>query len=62
MKVSAKDLRDQKYCVSGSKAFAKRHNLDWKKFVKEGIEEEELLATGDAMAIKFVEVANNGRK
>ena len=45
-----------KRCARGSREFAKRHNLDWNKFVKEGIDAEELEATGDAMAIALVEM------
>jgi hypothetical protein len=44
-------------CVSGARAFGRRHGLDWRKFVREGLPEEDLLATGDAMAIKAVEYA-----
>lgn len=45
------------YCSRGARAWFQQHNLDWFKFVTEGIPEEELLATGDAMAIAVVEEA-----
>ena len=54
------DLRKLGYCAKGTKAFFESHELDWKNFVKNGIEEEKLKATNDAMAIKLAEV-NNGR-
>lgn len=50
-------MRTLKYCNKGARAFAKRHNLDWHQFVNEGIPEEQLLATGDAMVIPVVELA-----
>ena len=50
--------RRQGYCLKGMKQFAKRHNLNFKQFAKEGIEEEELLKTGDAMAKLIVDFAN----
>lgn len=53
-----------KYCASGSRAFFKKHELDWSKFLREGIERDRLAGTGDAMAIKAAEIAdaenNNG--
>ena len=45
------------YCSKGMRLFAKRHGLDWPKFVREGIPAEELEATGDAMATKIVRLA-----
>lgn len=43
------------YCVTGIRAFAERYGLDVRAFAREGIDEEVLLATGDAMAIHIVE-------
>lgn len=45
------------YCAKGARAFAIRNNLDFQKFVHEGIPEELLIATGDAMAMVAVEKA-----
>lgn len=47
------------YCVQGAQAIAKRHGLDWRRFCREGLDEEELLATGDAFAILLVEHARS---
>lgn len=49
----------QGYCHGQGRAFASRTGLDWVKFVQEGIDAEELLATGDALAIALVEHARN---
>lgn len=43
------------YCARGMRKFAGRYNLDWQKFITEGIDEEVLLATGDSMAERIVE-------
>lgn len=51
------DIRAAKLCSNGARGFFKRHNLDWNKFLSEGIAEEELLATGDANALRVVEKA-----
>ncbi|UYZ84276.1 hypothetical protein MTZ49_01465 [Entomomonas sp. E2T0] len=47
------------YCATASRAFFKRHGLDWADFVANGIEEEKLLATNNALAINLVEFARN---
>ncbi len=49
------------YCALGTRRFFRRHGLDFSRFLKEGIPEEQLLATGDAMAKRVVEFAY-GRK
>lgn len=48
-----------KYCNKGARMFCARHNLDFQQFRHHGLPEEDLLATGDAMAKKVVEVARN---
>ena len=60
--VSVQDLRASRLCFQGARPWFRRHGLDWQRFLKEGIPEEELLATGDAMAIRLVEVSNVRRK
>lgn len=55
--VLPKHMRAAGLCVHGSRDFARRYGLDWKKFVREGIPAEQLIATGDAMAKKAIEVA-----
>ncbi len=45
-------------CRGGSTAWATRHGLDFKDFVRNGIEEEKLLAVGDAFALSLVKWAH----
>jgi len=45
------------YCRTGSRAWARSHGLDWSDFVRNGIEEEKLLAT-DAFGVALVEWAH----
>lgn len=59
--VVQRDMRALQYCSRGVREFFRLHNLDYGKFLREGIPEEELLSTGDAMAKAVVEVAR-GRK
>ncbi len=49
----------QGFCADKTKLFFKHHHLNFRDFVRHGIPEEELLATGDALAIKVVEWAHS---
>lgn len=48
-------------CSSGARKFFKKHNLDWQKFLNEGLDSEIIEATEDPMALSVVEAAKNGR-
>jgi len=45
------------FCGRGSRAWFRRHGLDWSSFVRNGISARELVATGDALALRLVEHA-----
>jgi hypothetical protein len=45
-------------CAIGARKWFRQHNLDFRSFLKNGIEEEVLLATGDAFALAVVEQAH----
>lgn len=59
MKVYVSDARAADLCVTGMREYAKRFNLDLKKFIREGIDAEELLAktNNDGHAVAVVEAA-----
>lgn len=57
MIITMRDVRAAKMCSRGARKFFERHNLDWSDFIKNGIDAEKLLSTGDAMAVRVVEVA-----
>lgn len=57
MIVKLEHVRQVHFCSRGVRAFCERHNLDWNKFIKEGLPEEVILATGDHMAREVVEAA-----
>ena len=61
VKVTMRHIREARMCSKGTRAFLETHGLDWNEFLKEGIDAAKLEATGDAMAIKVVKVAQNGR-
>lgn len=43
------------HCVRGIRAWFEKNGLDFKKFLREGIESDLLVDTGDAMAISAVD-------
>lgn len=61
VKITMLHVRQARMCSRGARDFFARHNLDWQKFLSEGLNSDIIEATGDAMAIKVVEIAKNGR-
>lgn len=47
------------WCSRGGRAWFQRHGLDWLDFVRNGIDEAKLLATGCGLAAALVEHAHN---
>ncbi|RHW22110.1 hypothetical protein [Pseudomonas jilinensis] len=47
------------YCARQSRAFFAEHGLDWLDFVRNGIDAEVLVATGNALALHLVEHARS---
>lgn len=62
MIITMQHCREIGYCAFGVRKFMQRHGLDFKKFLKVGLDEKHFLDTGDALALKLVEHANVGRK
>ena len=44
-------------CVNGTRTWFARHDLDFRGFLRDGLDADTLLATGDAMAQRVVEHA-----
>lgn len=61
--VTLADLRAAKVCWRlGAKPFLVRHGFDPKDALVNGIPARKLLATGDAIAIRIVEVSRGRKK
>jgi hypothetical protein len=45
------------FCARGARAWFERHELDWGDFVRNGIDAQRLLDTGDGLALILVEHA-----
>lgn len=56
-RVCMRHIRAANMCSRGARAFFERHRLDWADFLHNGIDAQELLGTGDAMAAEVVQVA-----
>ena len=67
MKITPSDLSSvpfagrQGYCMAGCRRWAAAQGFDWVEFVREGIDAERLLATGDAMAEAVVRYVQKDR-
>ena len=56
-RVTVQDLRAARLCFQGVRPWFARHGLDWQRFLREGLEAEVLAATGDALALRVIAVA-----
>lgn len=60
MNITMEHIRAGGGCAWGLREFFKRYNLDLKSFLSHGyIDANELLSTGDELAIRIVEKAKN---
>ena len=56
-RVTVQDLRASRLCFQGARPWFRRHGLDWQQFLKEGLDAETLTATGDALALRVIAIA-----
>ena len=54
--------REMGYCAFGVRRFFNEHGLDFKDFIKNGVDEETLARTEQGMALKLIEHAHAQRK
>ncbi len=50
-------VRTAGLCMNGSHAWFERHGLDFRAFLREGLDAQTLLATNDTMALRVVNYA-----
>lgn len=58
---SVRNLQGQTWCTKGARKWAETHHLDFDKFVREGLPASQFIATGDAIAMEFVNAARESR-
>lgn len=54
-RVTINDIREAGHCVRGTSDWFKAHGLDFKAFLREGIDVDTFVGTGDEMAAMVVE-------
>lgn len=54
-KIFPTDVQALLYCNKGARIFFKQHGLNYAQFVSNGIDQQDLIDTNDAMALKVVE-------
>lgn len=57
MIITMQHVRANGHCAKGTRTWFARHDLDFKAFLKDGIDADVLLAIGDALALAVVEKA-----
>lgn len=60
--ITARNLQAKGFCASGARRWFTAHGLDFNDFLKNGILASELLATGDGMAARAVELVGADRE
>jgi len=55
MLITITDIRNAGHCVAGARTWFREYDLDFRDFLKNGIDSETLLATGDALAEQVVQ-------
>lgn len=59
MKITIDDAKNAGFCVAGLRDFAEKHHLDLRDFVKNGIEEEVLIALGEQAVVDRIKKIRN---
>lgn len=55
MQITITDIRNAGHCVAGARAWFRSYDLDFRGFLKNGIDSEVLLATGDGLAEQVIQ-------
>ena len=55
MRLYVEDFRSRGICSPGIRRFAHKYGIDLRDFLENGIDEEKLLATGDAQALHLLQ-------
>lgn len=53
--ITINDVRKAGHCVAGARRWFEGHGIDFREFVRDGIDAETLAATGDALALQVIE-------
>lgn len=56
--ITMRHIRASKMCSGGARAFFKSNDLDWDKFLKQGISCGEIIDLDDEMGLQVVRIAH----
>ena len=56
MIITIADIRRAGHCRAGARRWFEAHGLDFAAFLKHGIDEEDFIARGDALAARVVDL------
>ena len=62
MLIQIKHIRGAGHCLDGARRYCNENGIDWRELVKSGVPEEQLLRTGNAIAIEVVEKAHGWKE
>lgn len=58
MKITINHVRKAGHCSKGARSWFERHDLDFKEFIRNGMNEEVLIVKGDALILRVIELAH----
>ena len=56
MRITMTDVRNAGHCAKGARSWFREHGLDFRAFLREGIDADTFVAKGDALAARVVEM------
>lgn len=60
--VKMQHIRAANLCSSGSREWFAKYGFSWQDFLENGISADALIATGDAFALRVVEIAKKEQR
>lgn len=61
-KINIEDFRKYKICTKGLRKFCMRHNIDWATLIKDGIDHQVFINTGDGFAFRVINEIKERKK
>lgn len=61
-RIYSKDLRDCGMCMNGARTFFKQNELNFKEFLREGVEIKKIKEIDDVMAKRVIEFVESGER
>lgn len=58
MRITINHVRKAGHCPNGARAWFERHSLNFKEFLRNGMDEEVLIEKGDALILRVIELAH----